>query len=704
MGDFSEKQLHDTLMDLKNHFKKQEILRKRIKDWYDLSAGPNDVQRIQGILTNIEPKSDLLNKKVEFVQRLSEDKPSSFASKNLEEAIRCFEEKEAEAMRFLKIEDANSLRFPNEKIFEIFKKLAEKVDRSNSIFSHLGWFSSNQTSCEQELRDAGFNQLATEYKSKKSSDSYMRDFEETFREKCSILYHLRLARDLRKVFPTVERISAILKQFHDTEREMMLISTKIVQMNVSMFHKKRGKHGNQNLADFFKHMRAISDDVDTARSAAKSSSKKEMIHLDCLERFPVALIQSQAAPMILPAAIGIYDIVMVDDAGLETLEILSVLLRGKRLLLADDKVLDYSCRRRKTLIKTCKSVPQKIEECLENGDSVFDLFRSHGKLLTLHRNFRFTTGITKFLQEVFNIETSTYNLSPSHMISSPSFQVIKVKGEEVVAESREIISKMKDICQRTREVHKKSKPAIGIISLKGRDHATAIEANLMKDAEWPDMSKRVEVVCGDAYDFKGHECDIVILSMVDQKAPKWRRKDDLKLPLYLACTRARVSVYFIHSFVSSQLEKDDLRSKMLASAQKHSPLETGGSDDSFQDLWCEQVCKSLLQISPGAEKIKCSRWNSIGMTTKMYGVVLSNESMQVLVLKEKYKSNCDPNTKAMTACLLTLGNATQAGGTKVKYIWSDAYAGREWQTELEDQIRKAIAEGKNQICKTKEET
>ncbi len=269
----------------------------------------------------------------------------------------------------------------------------------------------------------------------------------------------------------------------------------------------------------------------------------------------------------LPAEIGSFDLVIIDEASQSDLSALPVLLRGSKLLVVGDdrqvapQAIGMEEDRLKELMnKHLEDQIPAFRNQLSPDRSIYDLarvvFAKNGVMLKEH--FRCVAPIIEYSKKQFyKHELKPLRLPLASEVIAPPLVDVKVKNgrrEKTInsAEIEFIVQDIARICNDQRFVNR----SIGVVSLLGQEQANKIWGRLLEVLE-TSVLKKHRIVCGDARMFQGRERDIIYLSMV--VAP-----NDLGSPLSsevfsqrfnVAASRARDQMVLVRS-----VEKNDLLS------------------------------------------------------------------------------------------------------------------------------------------------
>lgn len=280
----------------------------------------------------------------------------------------------------------------------------------------------------------------------------------------------------------------------------------------------------------------------------------------------------------MPAELGAFDLVIVDEASQSDLWALPAVLRGKKLLVVgDDKQVSpdggFVSSQRIQELRDRFLVQQPFKEELTPEKSLYDLaartFASQQVMLREH--FRCVPPIIAYSNRVFynnairplRIPTSAERIDP------PLVDVYVTHGRrdglncnyqeaEFIAEEIEGLLADARFKERT----------LGVVSLLGLEQAKLVDSMVRRRCDAAELMRR-RFECGDARTFQGSERDIVFLSMVvDREDPKALSGNMFEQRFNVAASRARDRMYLVRSVEARHLSDKDLRLSLLKHFEK----------------------------------------------------------------------------------------------------------------------------------------
>jgi len=326
----------------------------------------------------------------------------------------------------------------------------------------------------------------------------------------------------------------------------------------------------------------------------------------------------------MPADIGAFDLVIVDEASQSDLWAFPAILRGRKILVVgDDKQVSpdggFIASRRIQELLDRFLLEQPFREEMTPEKSLYDLASRvfAARQVMLREHFRCVPPIIAYSNRMFYKGAIQPLRIPkgSERIEPPLVDVFIEGGvrdrhdcnpdeAEFIAEEISALLADERFAGRT----------VGVVSLLGMEQAKLIDTlvrNRCSAAEL--LSRRFE--CGDARTFQGSERDIMFLSLVvDPRKCTALSGNRFEQRFNVAASRARDRVYLVRSVTTSHLSVRDLRVSLLQHFDK--PVVTGKEDAELFVERCEsgferQVYTSLAdrgyrvipQVRTGAYRI-----------------------------------------------------------------------------------------------------
>jgi very-short-patch-repair endonuclease len=278
----------------------------------------------------------------------------------------------------------------------------------------------------------------------------------------------------------------------------------------------------------------------------------------------------------LPAELGCFDLVVIDEASQSDLTALPSLLRAQKVLIVgDDKQVSpegVGLEEEKIRSLMSRFLDNQVETYrpqMSPESSIYDLFKVvfAKSMVMLKEHFRCVGPIIEYSKrEFYNHELRPLRMpKASERLDPPLIDVVVEdgyrRGDVNLSEARFIVDEIKAIVSDPNMGGR----SIGVVSLLADKQALLIWERLT-DELGPEVMQRHRITCGDARTFQGKERDIMFLSMVaspkDAKANSGLKYEQR---LNVAASRARDRMYLVRSVEPEHLsEADRLRRSLIA--------------------------------------------------------------------------------------------------------------------------------------------
>jgi len=293
---------------------------------------------------------------------------------------------------------------------------------------------------------------------------------------------------------------------------------------------------------------------------------------DSYSAIPCWIMPSWRISESLPAKLGAFDLVIVDEASQSDITALPALLRGKKMLIVgDDKQVSPTAafiEEKKLLqLKHNYLSDQPFEPLLLPGTSLYDLANAlfPGQRIMLREHFRCVEPIIKFSMRFYSDEIIPLRIPrPSERIDPPLVDVyiphgVRDRRQINIAEAEAIAD---EICRITIDPKFQNR-SIGVVCLLGVKQALYIQ-NLLLGRLGEETFLRHQIACGDPPTFQGKERDIMFVSMVECQNTKSAKTALLFQQRYnVALSRAKDRMYLFRSVSEEMLRHDDLKIKVI---------------------------------------------------------------------------------------------------------------------------------------------
>ncbi len=311
--------------------------------------------------------------------------------------------------------------------------------------------------------------------------------------------------------------------------------------------------------------------------------------LDAAGAVPCWIMSHARVSESMPADIGIFDLVIVDEASQSNLWALPAILRGKRILVVgDDKQVSPDGG-----FISAESIQQLKERFLAEQPygaemtpekSLYDLaarvFAAWQVMLREH--FRCVPAIIAYSNRVFYKGSIQPLRIPraSERIDPPLVDIFVPEGkrdhrdcnrEEAEAIAEEIAKLLAD--------ERFTGRTIGVVSLLGMEQAKLIDALVYERCSGAELERR-RFVSGDARTFQGSERHIMFLSMVvDPSNARALSGNMFEQRFNVGASRAQDREYLVRSVRVSDLSEKDLRRTLIEHFENPIGRDEQGPDD-----------------------------------------------------------------------------------------------------------------------------
>jgi len=378
----------------------------------------------------------------------------------------------------------------------------------------------------------------------------------------------------------------------------------------------------QALAGYATAVRRIGQGTGPNATRYRRDAREMMF--DAAGAVPCWIMNHSRISEAMPADIGAFDLVIVDEASQSDLWALPAILRGKRILVVgDDKQVSpdggfiESTRIQELLDRFLTEQPFAAEMTPEK--SLYDLaarvFAADQVMLREH--FRCVPPIIAYSNRTFYQNQILPLRIPraSERIEPPLVDIYVEGGmrdahDRNAYEAQAIADEISAILANESLVHR----TIGVVSLLGSDQAKHIDSVVMQRCDAAELRRR-KFLCGDARAFQGSERHIMFLSMVaDPRSCKALSGSMFDQRFNVAASRAQDRMYLVRSVTASDLSDKDVRASLLSHFDKPMVLnaedttklidlcESGFERDVYKEL-TRRGYRVIPQVKTGAYRI-----------------------------------------------------------------------------------------------------
>ncbi len=311
----------------------------------------------------------------------------------------------------------------------------------------------------------------------------------------------------------------------------------------------------------------------------------------------------------LPASLGSFDLVIIDEASQSDITALPALLRGKKVLVVgDDKQVSPTAafvEEKKLLqLKHNYLKNQPFGPLMLPGFSLYELALATfpGKRIMLREHFRCVEPIIRFSFQFYEEPIVPVRIAkPSERLTPPLIDVYVPKG---VRDSRQVnVAEAEAIVDEIEKIVKDplfAKRTIGVVSLLAAKQAYYIQTRLLERIGEEHYLNH-QIACGDSATFQGKERDIMFVSMVECPATRSTKTALLFQQRFnVALSRARDRMYLFHSVTEGMLKPHDLKARVLQHFKTPMPVKHETSKTLLEQCDSDfelEVLKRLVELN-----------------------------------------------------------------------------------------------------------
>lgn len=274
----------------------------------------------------------------------------------------------------------------------------------------------------------------------------------------------------------------------------------------------------------------------------------------------------------IPAEIGLFDLVIIDEASQSDIWALPSMLRGKKLLVVGDhkQVSPSAVGMAEEKIKelTGRFLNEQPHGAHMTPDrSIYDLAKVvfAGNSVMLKEHFRCVPAIIEFSnREFYEGDIKPLRIPKANERLDPPLVDVYVKGgfrkgDVNVAEAEAIVQEIETILADEQFAGR----TIGVVTLLGTNQAAYIQDLIGQRISPSDMLAR-KIAVGAPPVFQGRERDIMMVSMVLQPGDRAAQtKADMLQRFNVALSRARDRMYLFRSVTEEAFREETLNAKLI---------------------------------------------------------------------------------------------------------------------------------------------
>jgi hypothetical protein len=300
--------------------------------------------------------------------------------------------------------------------------------------------------------------------------------------------------------------------------------------------------------------------------------------LDAASAVPCWIMSHARVSESMPAEIGVFDLVIVDEASQSDLWALPAILRAKKILVVGDHKqvspdAGFIAAQRIQELKQRFLAEQPYRDEMTPEKSLYELaVRVYSAAnIMLREHFRCVPAIIAYSNRAhYGGQIQPIRIpAASERIDPPLVDIYVPSGtrdkrDRNDLEAQAIASEISALLADERFAGR----TLGVVSLLGSEQAHHIDSVVRRQCDAGELLRR-RFECGDARNFQGSDRDIIFLSMVvDSRNCRAVSGVMFEQRFNVAASRARDRMYLVRSVSASDLSDKDLRSGLLAHFDK----------------------------------------------------------------------------------------------------------------------------------------
>lgn len=275
----------------------------------------------------------------------------------------------------------------------------------------------------------------------------------------------------------------------------------------------------------------------------------------------------------MPAQIGLFDLVILDEASQSSIDAMLTIMRGKKVLIVgDDKQVSPSGvgHREKAILEARHRFlsKQPYSHKMLPDQSIYDLFSEvfAGNNVMLKEHFRSTEAIIEYSnREYYGGQIIPLRVPDMRKrITPPLVDVLVRNGRKVgdvnVPEATFIVQ---EIARLVRDPAMNGR-SIGVVTLTSNDKQSMEIKRQLAEAITAEEYRSSEISVGPPPQFQGKERDIMFVSMVwDARSRDPGNRMDLQQRFNVALSRARDRMYLVRSIPDGHAKPGNLLDRII---------------------------------------------------------------------------------------------------------------------------------------------
>lgn len=390
-----------------------------------------------------------------------------------------------------------------------------------------------------------------------------------------------------------DEMRSLAARRHELENALARLYQELVSKSAWLETKRNaGQNVLSALATYRTAIRKFGKGTGVNASRYRRDAQTAMV--DAQAAVPCWIMSHARVSETLPATLGAFDLVIVDEASQSDLWALPAVLRGKQILVVgDDKQVSpeagFVSGAKITELRRRFLAGQPFEAVLTADMSLYDIASTvfAASKVMLREHFRCVPPIIAYSNRVFYKDFIQPVRIPkaSERLDPPLVDVYVANGYRSgkghnPSEADFIVAEIDAILRDPKMAGR----TLGVVSLLGPEQAQLIDKQVRARCDAVELARR-QFACGDARIFQGSERDIIFLSMVADS----RNHHALSGVMYdqrfnVAASRARDRMFLVRSVRLEELSTLDLRRTLVEHFAK--PVESNDEATSLVAL-CE---------------------------------------------------------------------------------------------------------------------
>ncbi|HYZ48884.1 MAG TPA: AAA domain-containing protein, partial [Sphingomonas sp.] len=269
----------------------------------------------------------------------------------------------------------------------------------------------------------------------------------------------------------------------------------------------------------------------------------------------------------LPAELGLFDLVIIDEASQSTIGALPALLRARQVLIvgddkqvspdagfrSEDKLVELSRRYLSGQVEDFRAALREDKSLYDLGSVVFA-----GGAIMLKEHFRCVAPIIEFSKaQFYDHKLQPLRLpSASERLDPPLIDILVEDGFRSGDVNRPEVACILDEIARIAADPAMAARAIGVTTLLGQKQAMLIQEAIEQQLG-PELMLRHDIRVGDPSAFQGDERDIMFLSLVADRSASTISGLGFEQRFNVAASRARDRMVLVRSVEPEELRASD---------------------------------------------------------------------------------------------------------------------------------------------------